>query len=185
MRHDLSSRHELVGNLLTLPKSHEEWQRYKLADEQVAFYHEQGYLAGVRILTDEQIANLRAELAEFFDPQHPGHELWYEYHTNESSKPDTVLFHALGAWRISPGFHDILSAAQCDSGTISSFASRRGTAASSPGTRIILTGPAPSRWRTSPAGSDLTTARAIMDAFITYPAATAGNCCQCPNWPAT
>jgi len=47
-------------------------------------------------------------LAEFFNPQHEGHELWYEYHTNESSRPDTVLFHALGAWRIRPGFHDIL-----------------------------------------------------------------------------
>jgi ectoine hydroxylase-related dioxygenase (phytanoyl-CoA dioxygenase family) len=34
--------------------------------------------------------------------------LWYEYHTNESTRPDTVLFHALGAWRITPGFHDVL-----------------------------------------------------------------------------
>jgi len=105
---DLSTRHELVGDLISPPKTKAEWEQYKLTNEQVAFYHEQGYLAGVRILTDEQISKLRAELAEFFDPQHLGHELWYEYHTNESSKPDTVLFHALGAWRIRPGFHDIL-----------------------------------------------------------------------------
>jgi ectoine hydroxylase-related dioxygenase (phytanoyl-CoA dioxygenase family) len=105
---DLSTRHELVGDLLALPKSPGEWEQYRLTDQQVAFYHEQGYLAGVRILTDEQIAKLRTELAEFFDPQHPGHELWYEYHTNESNRPDTVLFHALGAWRIRPGFHDLL-----------------------------------------------------------------------------
>jgi len=108
MSTDLSTRHELVGDLFQLPRSRDEWERYKLSDEQVAFYHEQGYLAGVRILTDEQIAKLRAELTEFFDPQHPGHELWYEYHTNESTQPDTVLFHALGAWRIRPGFHDLL-----------------------------------------------------------------------------
>jgi ectoine hydroxylase-related dioxygenase (phytanoyl-CoA dioxygenase family) len=108
MTADLSKRHDLVGDLLSLPKTPAEWQQYKLTDEQIAFYHEQGYLAGVRILTDEQIDKLRAELAEFFDPNHAGRELWYEYHTNESTKPDTVLFHALGAWRIRPGFHDIL-----------------------------------------------------------------------------
>jgi ectoine hydroxylase-related dioxygenase (phytanoyl-CoA dioxygenase family) len=34
--------------------------------------------------------------------------LWYEYHTNESPNPHKVLFHALGAWRITPGFHDVL-----------------------------------------------------------------------------
>ncbi|MCE9526261.1 MAG: phytanoyl-CoA dioxygenase family protein [Planctomycetales bacterium] len=105
---DLSLRHDLVGDLFQLPKTKADWEKYRLTDEQVAFYHEQGYLAGVRILTDEQIEKLRSELAEFFNPDHEGHELWYEYHTNESSRPDTVLFHALGAWRIRPGFHDIL-----------------------------------------------------------------------------
>lgn len=108
MTPDLSTRHELVGDLLQLPRTRDEWERYRLSDAQVAFYHEQGYLTGVRILTDEQIAKLRTELAEFFCPEHPGRELWYEYHTNESNVPDTVLFHALGAWRIRPGFHDIL-----------------------------------------------------------------------------
>jgi len=105
---DLSMRHDLVGDLISIPRSRDEWEQYKLTDDQVAFYHDQGYLAGVRILTEDQIAKLRSELIEFFNPQHVGHELWYEYHTNESTKPDTVLFHALGAWRIRPGFHDIL-----------------------------------------------------------------------------
>lgn len=105
---DLSTRHELVGDLFSVPKTKADWDRYRLTDEQVAFYHEHGYLAGVRILTDEQCDKLCGELAEFFTPTHPGHELWYEYHTNESTTPNTVLFHALGAWRIRPGFHDIL-----------------------------------------------------------------------------
>ena len=108
MTADLSMRHDLVGDLISIPRSRDEWEQYKLTDDQVAFYHDQGYLAGVRILTEDQIAKLRSELIEFFNPQHVGHELWYEYHTNESTKPDTVLFHALGAWRIRPGFHDIL-----------------------------------------------------------------------------
>jgi ectoine hydroxylase-related dioxygenase (phytanoyl-CoA dioxygenase family) len=105
---DYSQLHELAGDLFTLPKTKSEWDRYRLTDDQVNFFHEQGYLAGIRILTDEQIDKLRNELSEFFSPQHSGRELWYEYHTNESTNPDTVLFHALGAWRLRPGFHDLL-----------------------------------------------------------------------------
>lgn len=108
MMEDLSRCHELVGDLLDLPKTLAEWERYRLTDEQVAYYHEYGYLAGIRILDDRQIEVLRNELAEFFQPEHAGHELWYEYHTNESTEPNSVLFHALGAWRIRPGFHDLL-----------------------------------------------------------------------------
>jgi ectoine hydroxylase-related dioxygenase (phytanoyl-CoA dioxygenase family) len=42
------------------------------------------------------------------EASHPSHELFHEYHSNESSNPDTVLFHALGAWRTGPAFHDVL-----------------------------------------------------------------------------
>jgi len=105
---DLSTSPQPLGGLFQLPGSREQWDQYRLTDEQVASYHERGYLSGVRILTDEQVEQLRGELAEFFAPQHAGSDLWYEYHTNESADPSTVLFHALGAWRIRPGFHDVL-----------------------------------------------------------------------------
>ena len=58
--------------------------------------------------TEIQVEALRNELALLFQPDHPGHELWYEYLSNESTSPDHVLFHALGAWRITAGFHDVL-----------------------------------------------------------------------------
>ncbi len=108
MVEDLSLRHELVGNLFQKPQTPGEWARFRLTDEQVAFYEREGYVSGVRLFDDAQIEALRAELQGLFDTKHPGHDLFYEYHSNESTEPDTVLFHALGAWRITPGFHDIL-----------------------------------------------------------------------------
>lgn len=104
---DLSQAPRPVGSLFSRNLA-EDPDRFRLSDDQVRFFEENGYLPGVRILDDDQVEALRAELAEWFDPDHPGRELWYEYHSNESADPDKVLFHALGAWRIKPGFHDIL-----------------------------------------------------------------------------
>ena len=39
---------------------------------------------------------------------HPANHLFHEYHSNESKDPNAVLFHALGAWRTGPAFHDVL-----------------------------------------------------------------------------
>jgi ectoine hydroxylase-related dioxygenase (phytanoyl-CoA dioxygenase family) len=105
---DLSLRHEPVSKLFERPRTRADWSKYRLSDDQVAFFNDNGYLPGVRVLDDAQIEAIRAEVAELADPKHPGHELFYEYHSNESTTPETVLFHALGAWRITPGLHDIL-----------------------------------------------------------------------------
>ncbi|HEY8225898.1 MAG TPA: hypothetical protein VIG25_11500 [Pyrinomonadaceae bacterium] len=105
---DLSIHHEFVGDLFAKPSSPEEWARYRLSDEQVEFYNEYGYLAGVRMLNDEQVDALRKEVTALVDPAHPGNQLFYEFNSNESADPQKILFHALGAWRITPGLHDIL-----------------------------------------------------------------------------
>jgi ectoine hydroxylase-related dioxygenase (phytanoyl-CoA dioxygenase family) len=105
---DLSRRHDLIGGLFTPPQSRAEREQYRLTDEQVAFFHEHGYLSNVPVLDEAQVDMLRAELSGMFDSSHPQHRLFYEYHSNESSDPNTVLFHALGAWRVAPGFHDLL-----------------------------------------------------------------------------
>jgi len=107
MVQDLSTQHDLVGNLFRLA-AQVDFERYRLSEEQVAFFHEQGYLKGIRMLDEEQVDGLRNELSELMDPSHPGQHLFYEYHSNESLDPNKVLFHALGAWRIMPGFHDLL-----------------------------------------------------------------------------
>jgi ectoine hydroxylase-related dioxygenase (phytanoyl-CoA dioxygenase family) len=105
---DLSQFHQPVSDLFPQPQTAAAWRQYRLSDEQVRSFDEQGYLSGVRVLTDEQVEVLRSELTPLFDPNHPGHDLFHEYHSNESADPSLVLFHALGAWRITPGFHDLL-----------------------------------------------------------------------------
>lgn len=105
---DLSRRHEPVTDLFPWPADPDAWDAIRLSDAQVAFFHEFGYLAPVQILNDAQIEALRGELSELMQPDHPGRELWYEYHSNESNDPNQVLFHALGAWRLRPALHDIL-----------------------------------------------------------------------------
>jgi ectoine hydroxylase-related dioxygenase (phytanoyl-CoA dioxygenase family) len=105
---DLAQRHELVSDLFELPKTKSQWDKYRLSDDQVAQYRRDGYVSGVRLLDDEQVERLRAELHELTSPAHPANHLFYEFHSNESADQSRVLFHALGAWRIAPGFHDLL-----------------------------------------------------------------------------
>jgi len=105
---DLADYHELVSDLFKQPKTPEEWDQYRLSDEQVAHFHEYGYLSGIKLLEDDQIEVLRSQLAEVIDPKHPAHHLFYEFHSNESENSDSILFHSLGQWRITNAFHDIL-----------------------------------------------------------------------------
>jgi len=105
---DLSKIHQLTGKLFKWPATSSEWNQYRLSKEQIDFFNENGYLAGVKMLEEEQVEQLRKELNELADTQHPGHGLFYEFHSNESADPRTILFHALGAWRITAGYHDVL-----------------------------------------------------------------------------
>jgi ectoine hydroxylase-related dioxygenase (phytanoyl-CoA dioxygenase family) len=105
---DLSSVHHLLTDLFQWPQSAAEWEQYKLSKEQVDFFNENGYIAGIKMLDRKQIEAIRTELADIADPKHPGHHLFYEFHSNESTDPSTILFHALGAWRITSGLHDVL-----------------------------------------------------------------------------
>jgi ectoine hydroxylase-related dioxygenase (phytanoyl-CoA dioxygenase family) len=104
MIEDLSRYHQPITDLFT---SHD-LERHSLTEEQVGFYRENGYLPGIKLLNEEQLAVLRVELSELIDPAHSGHELFYEFHANESVDPSQILFHALGAWRIKPALHDLL-----------------------------------------------------------------------------
>jgi len=104
---DLSLVHHLVRNLFKWPEK-SGWEQYALTRDQIDFFNANGYLSGVKMLDQQQVECLQTELSELADVNHPGHDYFYEFHSNESSDPSTILFHALGAWRITPGFHDVL-----------------------------------------------------------------------------
>lgn len=103
MTTDLSTFHHPLTQLFSASENASE-----LTSEQISFYNDNGYVSGIRLLSDEQIEQLRLELDELTDPSHPANPLFYEYHANESTAQNQTLFHALGAWRISPAFHDLL-----------------------------------------------------------------------------
>lgn len=104
---DLSTHHQPITSLFDLASARGS-NRFRLSDEQIEFFEVNGYLAGIRLLTDEQVEVLVAELREIADPAHPANDLFYEYHANESTDPNQILFHALGAWRVAAAFHDLL-----------------------------------------------------------------------------
>lgn len=106
MSTDLSEVHQPVSDLFA--RTEADHGSCELSPEQVASFHENGFLTDVPILNNEQLDVLRAELTEFFDPDHQGRELWHYYCANESNDNASVLFHALGAWRLRPAMHDIL-----------------------------------------------------------------------------
>ena len=108
MTDDLSTYHQPIGDLFSVPETAGNWDRFRLSSEQVEFYKANGYLAGIPLLNEEQIEELRSELSRLLEPSHPDRDLFYEYHSNESTDPTKTLFHALGAWRIGRGFHDLL-----------------------------------------------------------------------------
>ena len=149
---DLSENHGLVSSLFN-SASAEERSLLKLSSSQLADFERDGFIAPVRLFNDAQIAVLRDELADLMQPGHEGHELWYEHHSNESSEAGATLFHALGAWRLRPGLHDVLwnppfttAAKQLLGGPVRFLAmtnfsaSRPSMAAWSPGTRTTATG---------------------------------------------
>lgn len=105
---DLGTTSHPLTEIFTQPQSPEAWSQYALSEDQVRHFMDVGYVSGIPILNPSQIKCLQDELQTLVKPDNPGNEFFYEYHSNESTHAEQVLFHALGAWRVSPGFHDIL-----------------------------------------------------------------------------
>lgn len=105
---DFADYHHPISDIFTKALTKQDYEPFRLVQEQIEHFNEFGYLTNVKIFETEQVDILRKELAEIADPAHPKHDLFYEFHTNQSTDPETVLFHSLGHWRMTQGFHDAL-----------------------------------------------------------------------------
>lgn len=108
LHRDLSQYSDMISCIFPKTSAKDAWEQYKLSDDQVAFFNENGYLHNVKILEEDQVETLNKELSDITDPAHPKNDLFYEFNSNESEDPNAVLFHSLGHWRITEGFHDVL-----------------------------------------------------------------------------
>lgn len=97
---DLSLSHQPLTDLFSDPESH-------TAAVDLDEFERSGFVTRVPILSESQVLSLREALDDLMgleadDPR------FYEYHSNESKDEGNRLLHALGAWRISPAFHDLV-----------------------------------------------------------------------------
>ena len=59
---DLSDYHHLITDMFTIPNTNKEWEQYKLSEEQIAFFHENGYISGIKLLNEEQVEHLMKQI---------------------------------------------------------------------------------------------------------------------------
>ncbi|SMO49510.1 Ectoine hydroxylase-related dioxygenase, phytanoyl-CoA dioxygenase (PhyH) family [Solitalea koreensis] len=105
---DLAIHSSPMSSLFEQPKNAKEWEQYMLAEEQIASFSNNGFVSGIKIMTDEQVDILNEELLRLHSLNTEEKGLFYHYESNESEDPEKVLFHAIGAWRVTPGFHDLI-----------------------------------------------------------------------------
>ncbi len=105
---DLADYSKLVSDMFKWPETKSDWAKYQLSDKQVEQYNTQGYVSNIKLLEEDQVAQLNEELHEIMNPESANHDLLYEFHSNESEDPNRVVFHSLGHWRMTVGFHDVL-----------------------------------------------------------------------------
>lgn len=97
---DLSLSHEPLTDLFLDPVPH-------TARVDIDEFESSGFLVGLPILSENQVMALREALDDLMDKQAEDPR-FYEYHSNESKDDGKRLLHALGAWRISSAFHDLI-----------------------------------------------------------------------------
>ena len=105
---DLSHRQGPITHRFPAPQSVDDWSAFLLEENEVESFQRDGYTAGIEVLSDAEADWLCDELDRLVALPREDRALFHEYHTNEATDPNTCLFHALGAWRNSEAFHDLL-----------------------------------------------------------------------------
>lgn len=102
---DLSLKHEPISDLFSTGEA--DLAEFP-APEAEELFESDGFISGVPLLAQAQIDALREALDALMEADASSTELFYEYHLNESTDEGRRLFHALGSWRVSPAFHDLI-----------------------------------------------------------------------------
>jgi len=90
------------------PRAEEAGPDLDLSEEQVRFFHENGYVKAGRVLEEGQVDALRRGLEAIRTGENPRTGDLYEIDEDYRREPEKNLFHFLGAWLIDDAFHDLL-----------------------------------------------------------------------------
>ena len=107
---ELERIHGYVARAFPRVESPRDFARWELTADQVAAFHERGFVAGVKVLEQEQVAELRERLDRIRSEMGRYADRLYEIEADYLARPDEVVLHFLGAWLIDEWFHDIVFA---------------------------------------------------------------------------
>jgi ectoine hydroxylase-related dioxygenase (phytanoyl-CoA dioxygenase family) len=80
----------------------------RLSPDQVRFYEENGYVAGVRVLDGAALEAVSAAVERLRTGETPNRERLYETDEEYAKDPERNTFHCLGGWRTEPVLHDLV-----------------------------------------------------------------------------
>jgi hypothetical protein len=100
---------QAVGELFERAETPAERQRFELSDEQVRFFHQNGYLAPLRLLDQRQVEVLRERLEAMIRWDYArADELLMAPRVKPGDQPGMIYFQ--GAWTVDEAFHDLVFA---------------------------------------------------------------------------
>jgi Phytanoyl-CoA dioxygenase (PhyH) len=104
--------HRYITDRFPRLRSAADLARYELNPAQISQYHQQGFLAGIKILEPEQVDELARRLERIRSGLDQHMERLYEVEAAYLERPDEVTFHFLGAWLVDEWFHDLIFSPQ-------------------------------------------------------------------------
>ena len=92
----------------TFPSAQGDLSSWELSQEDCDAFHASGYLGPLQILSADEVEELRDRLDELRANLDRHRDLLYEVEEAWLERPDEVILHFLGAWRIDEWFHDLV-----------------------------------------------------------------------------